>query len=144
MFWSLNSLTFFWRTIARILFLFIWLLFKLSSSCTVPIADFENKRSEISCKLFCLPICYLWWLFQKLVVSTKFYLNCNINLPQSLHSIIAYYVYVETLYIFLDGEHHMFKWEQVVYTKGVIRSSKSKGIQHKGQAKNHKMTNNDP
>jgi hypothetical protein len=38
----------------------------------------------------------------------------------------------------------MFKWEQVVDTKGVIRSSKSKDIQHKGQAKNRKMTNNDP
>ena len=43
------------------------------------------------------------------VVSTEIYLNCNINLPQSLHSIIAYSFYVETLYIFLDGEHHMFK-----------------------------------
>ena len=78
------------------------------------------------------------------VVSTEFYLNCNINLPQSLHSIIAYYFYVETLFIFLDGEHHMFKWEQLVDTKGVIKSSKSKGMQHKDQAKNRKMTNNDP
>jgi hypothetical protein len=91
LFWSLSSLTLFWRTIARILFLFIWLLFKLSSLCTVPIADFENKRSEISCKLFGLPICYLWWLFQTLVVSTKLYLNCNINLPQSLYCIIEYH-----------------------------------------------------
>jgi hypothetical protein len=44
MFWLLSSLTVFKRTIGRILFLFIWLLFKLSWSCTVPIADFENKR----------------------------------------------------------------------------------------------------
>ena len=44
MFWLLSSLTVFKRTIDRILFLFIWLLFTLSWSCTVPIADFENKR----------------------------------------------------------------------------------------------------
>ena len=108
MFWTLNSLTLFWRIIARILFLFIWLLFKLSSSCTVPITDFENKRSEISCKLFGLPICYLWWLFQKLVVSTKFYLNCNINLPQSLYCIIEYYYLCWNVVYFLRrGTSHV-------------------------------------
>jgi hypothetical protein len=42
--WLLSSLTVFIRTVGRILFLFIWLLFTLSWSCTVPIADFENKR----------------------------------------------------------------------------------------------------
>ena len=44
MIWLLSSLTVFIRTVGRILFLFIWLLFTLSWSCTVPIADFENKR----------------------------------------------------------------------------------------------------
>jgi hypothetical protein len=85
-----------------------------------------------------------WWIFQKFVVSTEFYLNCNINLPQALHSNIAYYFYVETLFIFLDGEHHMFKWEQLEDNRGVFRSSKSKDIQHKRQAKNSKRPNNDP
>jgi hypothetical protein len=49
------------------------------------------------------------WFFLKLVVSTKFYLNSNINIQQSLDCIIMFYV--EMLFIFLDGEHHMFKWE---------------------------------
>ena len=45
----------------------------------------------------------------------------------------------------MDGEHHMFKWEQLEDTKGVIRSRKTKkDIQHTGQAKNHERKNNNP
>jgi hypothetical protein len=57
--------------------------------------------SDISCKLFGFPICYLWWLFQKFVVSTKFDLNCNINLPQSLDCIIEHYVICWNVVYFL-------------------------------------------
>ena len=54
-------------------------------------------------------------------------------------------LYVETLFIFLDGEYHMFKWEQSEDNEVVIRSRKSqKDIQNKGQTKIHKRKNNDP
>ena len=36
----------------------------------------------------------------------------------------------------------MIKWEKCEDTTGVISSRKSKGRQHQGKAKNHKMTNN--
>jgi hypothetical protein len=38
----------------------------------------------------------------------------------------------------------MLNWEQLEDTTGVISSRKSKDRQHKGKAKNHKRTNNDP
>jgi hypothetical protein len=67
---------------------------------------------------------------------------------QDLHTLPEHRVFLvgfETFFIFVDGEHHMFKWEQLEDTKGVIRSRKSKkDIQHTGQAKNHERKNNNP
>jgi hypothetical protein len=49
----------------------------------------------------------------------------NITLPQSLHSIISIYIfYVETLFIIVDGEPYLFKWEQLEDIKVVITSRK--------------------